>query len=566
MPNNHPGQTRTIPPSPNGIIRDVTEKYLKTLTPNTGTFSLLSTVEHDLINRTQDEISAQNKLRDKTRQIRQSQTLSASQIASIINYLYPCRNIPGAGGESSDTSYDLLAIYQTEGYGMGTYTISETYFHKLVRILNREADSKFRNEAIEHLRLIAPRKARCRDRDLIAVNNGIFNYKTKQLMPFTHEKVFLSKSRVNYNYHARNVIIQNADDGSLWDIESWLLDLMNNDPELANLVWEILGAIIRPNVRWDKSAWFYSETGSNGKGTLCELMRQLCGEGTYACIPVSDFAKEFLLEPLLYASAIIVDENDVGTYIDKAANLKAVITNDTLQINRKFKIPIAYQFYGFMVQCLNEFPKLKDKSDSIYRRQLFIPMTRCFTGKERKYIKNDYLHREDVLEYVMYKVLNTNYYSLSEPKACRAVLDEYKEHNDPVRRFFDEIGPRLQWDLVPFSFLYDLYKSWHKQNNPSGSPQGSHTFTHELRNIIKSSNEWYCKDRKHRERHNGRMSKAEPLIAEYDLLKWYTPGYKGADPYKHCNPKLGEKYEGIYRRANSQSANAQTASPQSDDD
>ena len=38
-----------------------------------------------------------------------------------------------------------------------------------------------------------------------------------------------------------------------------------------------MGAIIRPHVRWNKSAWFYSERGNNGKGTLCDLLRKSCG-------------------------------------------------------------------------------------------------------------------------------------------------------------------------------------------------------------------------------------------------------------------------------------------------
>src|SRR5699024_9279895 len=101
--------------------------------------------------------------------------------------------------------------------------------------------------------------------------------------------------------------------------------------------------------------------------------RQLCGSGSYASIPLADMGKDFMLEPLTRASAIIVDENDVGTFIDKAANLKAIITHDVIQMNRKFKAPIAYQFYGFMVQCLNELPNVKDKSDSFFRRQLFVP-------------------------------------------------------------------------------------------------------------------------------------------------------------------------------------------------
>ena len=88
-------------------------------------------------------------------------------------------------------------------------------------------------------------------------------------------------------------------------------------------------------------------------------MRQLCGEGTYASIPLADFSKDFMLEPLLHASAVIVDENDVGTFIDKAANLKAIITGDVFQMNRKHKSAIAYRFRGFMVQCLNELPRIR---------------------------------------------------------------------------------------------------------------------------------------------------------------------------------------------------------------
>ena len=73
-----------------------------------------------------------------------------------------------------------------------------------------------------------------------------------------------------------------------------------------------------------------------------------------------------------------------------------------------------------MVQCLNEMPRIKDKSDSFYRRQLFIPFTKCFTGEERKYIKQDYLKRTEVLEYVLYRVLNMNYYELDTPQTCQA--------------------------------------------------------------------------------------------------------------------------------------------------
>lgn len=240
----------------------------------------------------------------------------------------------------------------------------------------------------------------------------------------------------------------------------------------------------------------YSEKGNNGKGTLCVLMRQLVGEERYASIPLKYFGKDFMLEPLIRATSVIVDENDVGTYIDKAANLKAVITGDTIQVNRKFKQPISFKFKEFMVQCLNEMPRVKDKSDSFYRRQLFIPFTKCFTGAERKYIKDDYLKRKEVVEYVMYKVLNINYYEFDVPEACKNALEEYKEFNDPVRQFMSEIMPELQWDLVPFTFLYDLYKEWYKKYVGKQEVKSLQVFIKDVLNLLKDYPAWDCPDSK----------------------------------------------------------------------
>lgn len=331
-------------------------------------------------------------------------------------------------------------------------------------------------------------------------------------------------------------------------LDSTICDIYLVNKEVVEVLWQILGAIIRQNVPWGKSAWFYSESGNNGKGTLCELMRQLCGEGSYKSIKLEDMGKEFLLEPLVGASAIIVDENDVGTYIDKAANLKAIVTGDVIQINRKFKQPISFRFRGFMVQCLNEMPRVKDKSDSFFRRQLFIPFTKCFTGAERKYIKQDYLKRTEVLEYVLYKVLNMNYYELSTPDVCKDALEEYKEFNDPILQFVNEILPQLQWDLVPFTFLYSLYRAWFDRYIPSGSPQARNTFIKDLLIALKSNDTWECKDKNAKVASANRMDKPEWLIDEYKLEDWYNQTYKGNDRAKRCCPSLQASYRGIVRK------------------
>ena len=527
----------------NDVLRETTLNYLASIDKDNPPAA--HQIETELLDSVAAQFELENAVRPKSAKWPIPSTLSFSQIADIVSYLYPVYLIPCAGSET-DPSYDVLAIYQTEGPDTGIYATSEDTFRKLARQFNYSMTGKEFAEFMQVLHDNSSRKMLCTDPDLIAVNNGIFNYRTKTLQPFDPDLVFLSKSRVDYRPNPVNPVIHNPDDNTDWDVETWMQEL-SDDPEIVTLLWQILGAIIRPNVHWNKSAWFYSETGNNGKGTLCALMRNICGPATYASIPLANFSKEFMLEPLIRASAIIVDENDVGGFIDQAANLKAVITNDVIQMNRKFKTPISFQFRGFMVQCLNELPRFRDKSDSFYRRQLFVPFTKCFTGIERKYIKSDYLKRTDVLEYVLHRILHSNYYALSEPVACRMALEEYKDFNDPIRQYAGDILPQLVWDFVPFGFLYDVYKVWFKQNSPSGSIQGRNTFINDLVNVLPMTQDWVCQGKNVLVRVRGMMDQPEPLIAKYDLNDWKNTTYTGGDWKKLCMPVLAQRYRGIMR-------------------
>lgn len=514
--------------------------------------------EQDLLSNIKHDIQSENAIRTQAHEpkLKVPYTLAPVQIAEIVAHFYPVYCIV-TGGDNSDKSNDILAVYQADGPNKGIYVMDDETIRTLLRKYHYTISSQEVAECIANLREIVPRKKLCEDRNLIAVNNGIFDYDTKQLLPFDPDHVFMSKSRVDYVQNPVNPVIHNSEDGTDWDVESWMNEL-SDDPEVVNLLWEILGAIIRPNVSWDKSAWFYSESGNNGKGTLCELMRQLCGNGSYAAVPLADMGKDFALEPITRSSAIIVDENDVGTYIDKAANVKALITGDAVSINRKFKTAIAFKYRGFMVQCLNEMPKVKDKSDSFFRRQLFIPFTKCFTGKERKYIKHEYLHREDVLQYVLWRVLNMNYYNLSEPKACKQALAEYKEYNDPVRQFAQDFLEEARWTLLPSTLLYQAFQKWTEKNNPAGKDKimGRNTFFNEFQKVLKDYPDWAWADNKggcdKKIKGKGCMEVYEPLLEKYELKEWMNPKYVSkftATVEDRCTPAPGQYTELYYRGA-----------------
>lgn len=528
------------------IIKEITNAFILELDDKIDSMNP-EDITNLLIAKTNDRLEIENAVLEKNRQHRYLTELTPYQIAEMVKANNNIVNI-AYGGLDQDTDYDVLALYMKDGPKKGIYDVSEKAIRLMIRSFNYNIKISEINETLSILKDTTERKTRTIDRDLIAVNNGVFNYATKELLPFSSNYIFTSKSNVNYNPDVKLINIHNDSDGTDWDIESWMNEL-SDDPEIVHVLWEILGAIIRPGIKWDKAAWFYSEQGNNGKGTLCSLMRDLCGEGTSCSIPINSFSENFALEPLITSSAIIVDENDVGAFIDKAANLKAVVTNDIIPINRKYKSPISFQFLGFMVQCLNEYPKAKDKSDSFYRRQLFIPFTKCFTGMERRYIKHDYLKRKEVLEYVLHKVLNMNYYALSEPQSCKLALDEYKQYNDPLREFFDDMRDKFQWDFLPFDFLYALYKIWYNKYMSSSKPVARNTFVKDIKSIISKDTDWYYDDSRPTIGH--KMDKFEPLILDYKLEEWMDKSYHGNDETKMVKNPIHyqkERWRGLTRK------------------
>ena len=498
-------------------------------------------IESVLLEKLLFEIQKENSTRDKGHKIKIPTVLPEFIVASIILKLYNIKNIMWS--DDGDTDNSDLFLYQTEGANKGIYTSDSKMFKRLVRLYNPKASIKYVEEVIDILSSNAPCCNSNLDKNLIAVNNGIFNYETKKLMPFSPDVIFTSKSRVDYNPNAKNVILHNFEDNTNWDIESWIKDLSDNS-EIVDLIWQVIGASIRPNVRWNKVVCFYSEQGNNGKGTLCELIRNICGAGNTASIPFDSFGKEFALEQLTRVSAIVTDENTTKSFSKETASLKAIITGDCFSVNRKFKPIITMKFNGLMVQCVNDLPRFGDKSESLYRRLLFIPFEKCFTGVERKYIKDDYLNKKEVLEYVLFKVLNMNYNQFSDPAECQKLLAGYKIFNDPVRDFLDDVLDQFVWTLVPYNFLYDLYKSWFKENYPSGQIVNRKSFLNDVKEILRKNTEWEFAEVPYKSK--SKMDKTELLIMRYNLTHWMAD-YNGSDPKKICNFVRKDSYRGLIK-------------------
>ena len=523
------------------LIKDCTDSYLSKLNDSKIDIDV---VRYDLIKIVNDEIDKCNLgprdentskadpikvqypyRKEAGKKFKNLLTLHPYQVAKLCVLYCNTKRIFWTRLEDKDNF--SLGVYYNEGLYKGIYDVSNNAIDSAIRFVAPLISVKDLVEVKSILMTISPCVIRNNNRDLIAVNNGIFDYKNKKLLDFDSKYIFLSKSSVDFKFDVKlvNIIMP---DGVNWNIEDWFSSL-SDDEEVINSLCEIPSAILRPNVDWNKAVFLHSPIGNNGKGTFCTLLRNLLGFNAVSSIPIGAFSKDFMLAPLLKVNVVICDENNTGGYLENAENFKLAVTKDPMRINIKNKEPKDIVFNGLLVQCVNDIPKVKDKTSSFYRRLLTIPMDKKFEGVERKYIKNDYMFRKDVLEYVLNKALMTNFYELSIPKVSLKLKEEIKEANDPVRQFYTDIFEDISWKLLPNTFLFDLYKAWREDNMPYNNKIfSSRTLVKELKILLVDEFGTY-EYMENRVSGIGRMDFPEPLIVKYNLKKWFNKSYKGND-------------------------------------
>lgn len=470
--------------------------------------------------------------------------LEFDEVAIILMTIFTFKNIR----VSEKSSDHLLGVYVDEGEQKGIYVTRRSDFYRLIDPLvpyyrNRDID-----DVLDKIERTIPTVTQTNDPSLFIVNNGVYNQLTDTLEPFSPDYVYLVKIPIDYHDKPKNPVLIDANDNYKWDIDSWINELAD-DEDTATLIWQVIADSLQPSRSRGKSIWFYSESGNNGKGTLGQLIKNLVGPNNYSSLSVTDFKEQFMKESLMGVAVNIADENDVDAYIDSVRDFKASITGDDINIDRKYEKAVRLQFKGTNIQMLNGLPKIKDKSDSFYRRLIIVPFLKSFTNNgEKRYIKQVYIEKKEVLEYALWRALHIKFDEYITPDKSAELLTEYKEINNPVIQFWNELVDEFAWDLLPTQFLYDLFVQWSKRNNPTGKPMGKIGFTSSLNTFLENNDKWTIKSGQNdRVRTGANMNMDEPLITEYNLVKWVDHAYTGSDLKKLRNFKRAGSYRGYVR-------------------
>jgi len=418
---------------------------------------------------------------------------------------------------------------------------------------------------------------------LVPVNNGVWNFdvweethdRTKAFIsnkdPEYDKYTFMTKIPIDYDPDAENPVIHNDKDNTDWTVMEWLDELFNKDgkhPFHTKFLLEIIHCAVRINTCFGMGVWFLDESryskGGQGKGTFCELLRGLVGAGHCKNIEVYDLEDPKKLSGLERCNAIISDEAS-HHYIKHCANYKCLQRGEPVSVKTLYKNEYSSIFRGLILSCTNEPFSFGDRTGSMERTRVVLTWNTSFTDpasviKERKYIKNDYVKRPEVLRYLLKYTLeemNITEFSKDCLEALAPNLQLVRDKTNAVAEFLNEHEEEFVWDRIPCTYLFDLFCVWYSDTHCQKPQYKLSAFIDDVALWADKSELFEFHPQSFRP--CGFMSSPEPLTQKYGLgYPWLKKGSlerryeRGERPLADCVPQHDKdttyKKGGLFRK------------------
>ena len=387
-------------------------------------------------------------------------------------------------GSNEDTA--LLFFYD---FSKGIYTSNDDYIKTCIKKIEIRYKLTKLKDVTEDLRANTRFRKPQRLDYLIAVGNGLFNTKTKELEPFDPKHFITAKVDTNYNTKALTnyELIKNT----YFNFDEWLKSIACNDDEIVTLLWQLINEAVNPNKTRRKIAIMLGN-GTNGKSTFRQMMINLIGDINISVSTPHELQSRFGLTSL--EGKICNYGDEVGTKpLDEMDKLKSISSGESVNYERKNKDVRNYDFKTLLMFNSNEIPPIKDKSDAVLNRLLIIPFKANFEGVKDESIKDEKLNNKIILEYILYTALHLDFDKFIIPEEVKKQLLNYRKENDSVFSFMLYYMDKGYHHVscFPVRYLTDDYENFCYENGYNTRKRIGNAFTKHLNDNLKTSNYSY---------------------------------------------------------------------------
>lgn len=226
----------------------------------------------------------------------------------------------------------------------------------------------------------------------------------------------------------------------------------------------------------------------SGKGTIGRVLREVLGRDSVAGPTMSSLSENFGLEPLVAKSAAIISDARIGPRTNKTAIVERLLSisgEDTLTVDRKFRVAWHGQLPTRFMVFTNEMPALTDGSGALAGRFLVINLTRSFFGEEDHDLTARLLtNASGILNWALegYRRLKERG-RFVQPDSGREAIEEIEMLASPIKAFIRErctVGPGF---AVTVHRLWDEYTDF-MQVDYNRDPGNKVWFSRNLRTAV----------------------------------------------------------------------------------
>jgi len=192
--------------------------------------------------------------------------------------------------------------------------------------------------------------------ELIPVQNGILNLKTRELIDFNPDYIFFSKINAIYDPNA-----------TCPNIDKFLKEVLKS-PEDRKIFYEMVGSSLYKEY-YLQTAFMLLGDGENGKGISLGIIQDFLGSNNYSSLQLNNISGDgFRLYELFGKLANIAGDLS-NTDLKETGSFKSVTSGtDFLSADRKFKNSVSFINYATMIFACNELPRVYDNSRGFWRR------------------------------------------------------------------------------------------------------------------------------------------------------------------------------------------------------
>lgn len=365
--------------------------------------------------------------------------------------------------------HNVMGDYLIEAYGCckingaihiydgGIYRPGEEALHgAMIDLMPTLSDAK-RREVFRYIKCCRRTPVRqLSPPHLIPFRHRVYNLRTGEFLDYSKELIFLNRFPWDYDPDAPECSA----------VTDTLNAIASGDGEVVKLLLESFGNCFHLLNSYRGAVALYGPSGSNGKSTLLNMLRQLVGAENASFLSLQDTAERFRLMEV-YGKAVNIGDDISDAYLPDSSLFKKLVTGETVLGERKGQDPVSFRPYAKFFFALNGLPPVSDKSNAFFSRLLLIPMNADFSSVEKRDAGlKDKQWSSKEMEYLTRLAMDglkrlIEQGDFTRPDCVRKAMAEYQIASNPVLGFLHEYKNVVG---EPTQKVYDDFRSWCESN------------------------------------------------------------------------------------------------------